>query len=169
MRIKILLLVLPFFAFASEHGGANYDIIERALNFLLFFGILLYFIAKPLKDLYQSRIDKIAAKLESIQEKLRASKLKKDDALKRVEEAKLNASSLVETARKEAVNLAQKVKKDAELEMANIQKSFKDQKDFEERKTTKNVVSEILNDIFASDSLKVDQKELINIILKKVG
>ena len=53
--------------------------------------------------------------------------------------------------------------------MANIQKSFKDQKDFEERKTTKNVVSEILNDIFASDSLKVDQKELINIILKKVG
>lgn len=115
MRIKILLLVLPFFAFASEHGGVNYDIIERALNFLLFFGILLYFIAKPLKDLYQSRIDKIAGKLESIQEKLRASKLKKDDALKRVEEAKLNASSLVETARKEAVNLAQKVKKTPSL------------------------------------------------------
>ena len=54
MRIKILLLVLPFFAFASEHGGVNYDITERALNFLLFFGILLYFVAKPLKDLYQS-------------------------------------------------------------------------------------------------------------------
>ena len=113
MRVKILLLtLLPVLGFASGHGGTNYDIIERALNFLLFFGILLYFIAKPLKQLYQSRIDAIAAKLESIQEKLRASQAKKDDVLKRVEEAKLNASSLIETARKEAVHLTEKVKKD---------------------------------------------------------
>ena len=34
---------------------------------------------------------------------------------------------------------------------------------------TKSVVNEILSDIFSSDSLKVDQKELVNIILKKVS
>ncbi|WP_295147778.1 F0F1 ATP synthase subunit B [uncultured Campylobacter sp.] len=170
MRVKILLLtLLPILGFASGHGGTNYDIIERALNFLLFFGILLYFIAKPLKQLYQSRIDAIAAKLESIQEKLRASQAKKDDVLKRVEEAKLNASSLIETARKEAAHLTEKVKKDTASEILNIEKSFKEQKEFEERKMTKGVVGEILDEIFAGDSLKVGQKELVNIILKKVS
>ncbi len=162
-------MVLPILAFASDHSGANYDIIERALNFLLFFSILIYFVAKPLKQLYLDRIANIANKLESIQEKLRASKAKKDDALKRVEEAKINAASLVETAKKEAQNLVQKVKKESELEIVNMERSFKDQKDFEERKMTKTVVNEILNEIFASDSLKIDQKELINIILKKVS
>ena len=39
MKIKILFfLALPFLAYASEHGGTNYDIVERTLNFLLFFG-----------------------------------------------------------------------------------------------------------------------------------
>ena len=107
MKIKILFfLALPFLAYASEHGGTNYDIVERTLNFLLFFAILVYFAAKPLKALYQSRIDRIANKLESIQEKLRESKAKKDDVLKRVEEAKQNANALIETAKKEAVNLS---------------------------------------------------------------
>jgi|GEM_PF-137177 len=138
-------------------------------NFLLFFAILVYFAAKPLKALYQSRIDRIANKLESIQEKLRDSKAKKDDALKRVEEAKQNANSLIETAKKEALNLAAKVKSDTQNDIVNLQKSYKEQKEFEERKMTKSVVNEILSDIFSSDSLKVDQKELVNIILKKVS
>jgi len=163
MKIKILFfLALPFLAYASEHGGTNYDIVERTLNFLLFFAILVYFAAKPLKALYQSRIDRI-------QEKLRESKAKKDDVLKRVEEAKQNANALIETAKKEAVNLAAKVKKEAQNDIANIEKGYKEQKEFEERKMTKGVVNEILSDIFSSDSLKVDQKELVNIILKKVS
>ena len=71
--------------------------------------------------------------------------------------------------KKEAVNLAAKVKKEAQNDIANIEKGYKEQKEFEERKMTKGVVNEILSDIFSSDSLKVDQKELVNIILKKVS
>jgi len=135
MKIKILFFIaLPFLAYASEHGGTNYDIVERTLNFLLFFGILVYFAAKPLRALYQSRIDGIANKLESIQEKLRDSKAKKYDALKRVEEAKQNANALIETAKKEAVNLVAKVKKETQNDIANIEKGYKEQKEFEERK-----------------------------------
>ncbi len=129
MKIKILFfLALPFLAYASGHGGTNYDIVERTLNFLLFFAILVYFAAKPLKALYQSRIDRISNKLESIQEKLRDSKAKKDDALKRVEEAKQNANSLIETAKKEALNLAAKVKSDVQNDIINLQKATKSKK-----------------------------------------
>ncbi|WP_169764559.1 F0F1 ATP synthase subunit B [Campylobacter mucosalis] len=168
MRKFTILLILPIFAFASS-SGTNYDIIERTLNFLLFFGILLYFAAKPLKQMYLNRINGIANKLETIQDKLQASKHKKDEAVKRVEEAKLNAASLIETARKEAVLISEKVKKDSEQEIANLEKSFKEQQEFEERKMTKVVVNEILNEVFVGDNLKVDQKELVNIILKKVS
>lgn len=165
--MRVLLFLLPVFALAQ--GEANYDIIERTLNFLLFFGILLYFIAKPLKQMYLNRISSIANRLENIAEKLRVSNRKKDDAIKRVDEAKINAASLIETAKKEAVLLAEKIKKDTQNEILNLEKSFKDQKEFEERKMTKAVVSELLNEIFDDKNLKVDQKELINIILKKVG
>lgn len=165
--MRVLLFLLPVFALAQ--GGTNYDIIERTLNFLLFFGILLYFIAKPLKQMYLNRITGIANRLESIAVKLRESNNKKDDAIKRVDEAKINAASFVETAKKEAVLLAEKIKKDTQNEILNLEKSFKDQKEFEERKMTKAVVSELLNEIFDDKNLKVDQKELINIILKKVG
>lgn len=169
MKFVLPLLALPALVFASAHGGTNYDIVERTLNFLLFFGILFYFIAKPLKQMYQDRINGIASKLETIQEKLKASKIKKDEALKRVEEAKINASNLIETAKKEALNLTAKVKKESEQEITNLEKSFKEQKEFEERKMTKQVVNEILTEIFDNNSLKVDQKELVNIILKKVS
>lgn len=168
MKRVAFLIALPLVIFASE-GEKNYDIVERVLNFLLFFGILLYFIAKPLKQMYLDRISGIANRLESIQEKLRSSQSKRDEALRRVEEAKVNAASLIETAKKEAVNIAEKVKKESINEIANLEKSYKDQKEFEERRVTKSVVAELLSDLFDDKNLKIDQKELINIILKKVS
>lgn len=166
--MRILLFLLPVFSIASSES-ANYDIVERTLNFLLFFGILLYFIAKPIKQMYLDRINSIATRLESIEEKLRVSKSKKDDVLKRVEEAKANAEALIETAKKEAILLSEKIKKESQNDILNLEKSFKEQKEFEERKMTKLVVSELLNEIFDDKNLKIDQKELINIVLKKVG
>lgn len=168
MKLIAPLIIFPAFVFAGT-AEPNYDIVERVLNFILFFSILTYFVAKPLKQLHFDRINKIANKLESIQEKLKTSRNKKDEAIKKVEEAKINAAALIETAQKEAINLAQKVKKESEQEIANIEKSFKEQKDFEERKMTKSVVNEILNEIFDKDSLKIDQKELVKIVLKKVS
>ena len=170
MKIKILFfLALPFLAYASEHGGTNYDIVERTLNFLLFFAILVYFAAKPLKALYQSRIDRIANKLESIQEKLRESKAKKDDVLKRVEEAKQNANALIETAKKEAVNLREKTKEATKFEIERLEKAYEEQKAFEERKIRKNVVTEILDGVFDEKSLEISQSNLIKIIQKKAS
>lgn len=165
--MKKMLILLPIFCLAAD--GHNYDIVERTLNFLLFFGILAYFIAKPLKQMYLGRIDSIANRLESIEEKLRLSKSKKDEMIRKVEEAKINAANLIQTAKKEADLLCQKVKTDSQNEILNLEKAFAEQKDFEQRKMTRAVVSELLGELFSQDSLKVDQNEFINIILKKVG
>ena len=165
MRSKILLLLCPFVLMADD----GYDIVPRTINFIVFAAILYYFIANPIKNAYKGRIAGIAARLDNIEQKLKDSKAKKDDALRRVEEAKANAASLVETARKEAVLISERIKEETRQEVANLEKSFQDQKEFEKRRMVKSVVGEILNEIFASDSVKMDQSELINIMLKRVG
>ena len=165
MKSKILLLLFPFVLMAD--GG--YDIVPRTINFIIFAGILYYLIANPVKNAYKGRIEGIAARLDNIEQKLKESKAKKDDAIKRVEEAKANADSLVETARKEAFLISERTKEETMQEIVNLEKSFQDQKEFEKRRMVKSVVGEILNEIFASDSVKMDQSELINIMLKRVG
>ena len=165
MKSKILLLLFPFVLMAD--GG--YDIVPRTINFIIFAAILYYLIANPVKNAYKGRIESIAARLDNIEQKLKESKAKKDDAIKRVEEAKANADSLEETARKEAFLISERIKEETMQEIVNLEKSFQDQKEFEKRRMVKSVVGEILNEIFASDSVKMDQSELINIMLKRVG
>jgi len=165
MKSKILLLLFPFVLMAD--GG--YDIVPRTINFIIFAAILYYLIANLVKNAYKGRIESIAARLDNIEQKLKESKAKKDDAIKRVEEAKANADSLVETARKEAFLISERIKEETMQEIVNLEKSFQDQKEFEKRRMVKSVVGEILNEIFASDSVKMDQSELINIMLKRVG
>ena len=150
-------------------ADGGYDIVPRTINFIVFAAILYYFIANTIKNAYKGRIAGIAARLDNIEQKLKDSKAKKDDALRRVEEAKANAASLVETARKEAILISERIKEETRQEVANLEKSFQDQKEFEKRRMVKSVVGEILNEIFASDSVKMDQSELINIMLKRVG
>ena len=159
MKSKILLLLFPFVLMAD--GG--YDIVPRTINFIIFAAILYYLIANPVKNAYKGR------RLDNIEQKLKGSKAKKDDAIKRVEEAKANADGLVETARKEAFLISERIKEETMQEIVNLEKSFQDQKEFEKRRMVKSVVGEILNEIFASDSVKMDQSELINIMLKRVG
>ena len=165
MKSKILLLLFPFVLMAD--GG--YDIVPRTINFIIFAAILYYLIANPVKNAYKGRIESIAARLDNIEQKLKESKAKKDDAIKRVEEAKANADGLVETARKEAFLISERIKEETMQEIVNLEKSFQDQKEFEKRRMVKSVVGEVLNEIFASDSVKMDQSELINIMLKRVG
>lgn len=150
-------------------ADGGYDIVPRTINFIIFAAILYYLIANPVKNAYKGRIEGIAARLDNIEQKLKESKAKKDDAIKRVEEAKANADSLVETARKEAFLISERIKEETMQEIVNLEKSFQDQKEFEKRRMVKSVVGEILNEIFASDSVKMDQSELINIMLKRVG
>ena len=63
----------------------------------------------------------------------------------------------------------EKVKNETKQELLNLEKSFQEQKEFEQRRMVKLVVSDVLNEIFSSDNIKIEQNELIDIVLKKVG
>ena len=63
MKIFILGVFLAPVSLFAVSGGTDYDIVPRTVNFLIFFAILLYFVAKPAKEFYKNRISKIASRL----------------------------------------------------------------------------------------------------------
>jgi len=170
---KIALTILslcPVFLLASGgEGPKNFDILERTVNFLIIFGILFYLVKNPVKNAYNGRIKAIEDSLNAASQKLTDSKLAKEQAVKDLETAKARAINLIEIAKKESVNIQEKVKNSTKFELELLEKSFEEQKQFEERKMKKAIVSEILNDVFSEDALKLDQKDLINLVQKKVG
>ena len=169
MKKYLLLFIVPAFVLASgEHGGAkDYDVLWRSINFILFFGILFYLLKGPVKAAYQARIDGIASRLEANQKILKESAARKEQAKKDLEEAKVQGAALIETAKKETFFAAEKIKNAAEQEISNLQKSFDEQKDFEARKIKKEVVGEILRDVFEADAVKLSQDKLVQIVEKK--
>jgi F-type H+-transporting ATPase subunit b len=164
------MFVAPMVLLASggEEGGAT-DIIPRTINFLIFAAILYYYVADAAKQWYLGRKNDIANKLDSIQVKLKESHGKKEQALQKVEEAKANARALVDTAKKEAVLLSEKVALEADQEIENLEKSFQDRVLIERRKMQRNIVNEILDEMFKEGSISLDNDEIVKIVNKKVA
>ena len=164
-----LILFIPAFALASPNADASTDIIPRTINFLIFAGILYYLVAGAAKSFYFGRKERIAKQLDSIQTKLKESNLKKEEALQKVEEAKSNVRMLLETAKKEAVLASEKIALDAVLEMDNLEKAFNDKTNIERRQMQRAIVNEVLDELFKEGSIALDEKEMVNIIAKKVA
>jgi F-type H+-transporting ATPase subunit b len=166
----VVLLTIPLLAFASG-GGAEGELLKRVINFLLFAGLLYYVLVNKFKiqNFFKNRKNAIADKLNAIQEKLKESKNQKALALEKLEEAKINAKSILETSKKEEKLLLAKIDSDTKAEIENLEKSYKDQMDIERRKMVRQVVNEVLDDLFSSNSINIDRDKFVNIIMKKVA
>lgn len=170
MRRLLILSILPIVAFASSGGGSGEtDILPRAVNFLIFAAIFYYLLADHAKKFFGGRIQDISHKLDSIQEKLKESKNRKEEAILKVEDAKNSAKTIVATAKKEAQLLSEKIAKDTKNEIENILKGYDERMEIEQRKVSRAVVQEIIEEIFAKDSVSINQSELVDILKKKVA
>jgi F-type H+-transporting ATPase subunit b len=172
MKLRyILLLLAPALLLANSGGGehGSTDIVPRAINFIIFASILYYLLADHVKNAYKGRIAGIADRLNSIQVKVKESVTAKQNAQAKVEEAKANALSLVETSKKEAQLLSQKVASDTEIELQNLEKAFKEKTDVEKRRMARDVVASVLDEMFDKDSISLDKEELVKIVMKKVA
>ncbi|MBM0636542.1 F0F1 ATP synthase subunit B [Campylobacter sp. VicNov18] len=168
-KLNYIVLLLPLYAFSASNGNGEYDIVSRTINFLIFIAILYYFAATPFKNFYKNRILKISFKLDEIQKKLLESKAKKLDTMKKLEEAKANSAAALVTAKKEAEILVQNIKKETQDELDLLQKHFEDQKNYELRKMEKELVSDVLKEIFIDPNMTLKQNEIIELMMKKVS
>ena len=167
----MLLLILPIFVYASgtSGGSESTDIIPRTVNFLIFAAILYYFVANPIKDFFTGRKNSIAGRLNSIQEKLKESNNQKIEAKELIEKAKIEAKSIMEVTKDETKILNAKILENLKMDMENLDKGFDDQTSIEQRKMTRSVILEVLDEVFAKDSLLLKKDELLDIVMKKVA
>lgn len=81
-RILLLGLALAPVALFANSQGAETDIVQRTVNFLIFAGILWYLLADKIKAFFAERSLSIQAELDKVQDTLKASQDKVTDAQK---------------------------------------------------------------------------------------
>lgn len=164
----IFVSFLPSMVFAAG-GSGDYDILPRAVNFLIFVAILVYLLKNPAKNFYRNRITKIASRLEDIQKRVLDSKNKKLEMMKQLEDAKKEAANAVEFAQKEAEILSEKIKKETKNELLLLERYFEEQKEYEQGKMQKDVVASVLSQMLDAKDNELSQDEILAIMLKKVS
>lgn len=155
--------------FASDGGSSETDFIPRVVNFIIFAVIVYNLLADKVKDFFEGRKAEIAGKLESVQDKVKASKKQKDEALAKVKDAKRVAEEIISTTKKEVIVISENIAKNTETDLDILTKHHKEQKELEQRKMTKEVVDDVLKEMFDEGAIAINEKEFINIILKRIA
>lgn len=169
-KIIATLLMVTGVAFASGGAGTGEtDIIQRAVNFAIFAGILYYLLAEPMKAYFSGRSKQIADELEKVQERLRDSKRAREAAEQKIEDAKKFAEDLMATAKKENKILNERIMQQCEADLENITKQNAGLMGLEQRKMVREVVDAVMDDVLAEESAGFDKKMMAQIILKKVA
>ncbi len=177
-----LMVIMSGLAYASggeghaDSGVLLKDFLYRVFNFAIVVGILVYFLAKPLKKGLAGRRDEIAAALaESEQVKLAAeAKFAEYDqklatanaeiaeistAIKR--EGELEKEKIIASARETAIKIEQDAEKAAALEIAKARKELQT----EAVRLSVELAEELLKANFTSE----DDTRLIDEYMQKVG
>ncbi|MFA9373352.1 F0F1 ATP synthase subunit B [Poseidonibacter sp.] len=168
-KFLLLGLALAPVALLASSEGAETDIVQRTVNFVIFAGILWYLLADKIKAYFAERSLSIQAELDKVQDTLKASKDKVSDAQKQLEDAKRLAAEIVENAKSDIDSVKEKVSIAVDSDIANLEKNLDEMMKVETSKAKKQVVAEVLEDLLKSDNIKLTQDELANIVLKKVA
>lgn len=170
-KLMMIMLLASVSLFASsgggEHGGT--DIVPRTLNFLIFAGILWYLLAKPVKQFFVGRTEEIASRLNSVQDKLRESKEKKEAAEAAVEEAKRFADELHATTEREKEVLRKQIEVQCDNDAVVMEKQVEGKEVLAKRQMVRDVVEATLADVTAQSGAALERSRIAEIISKKVA
>ncbi|HIP20717.1 MAG TPA: F0F1 ATP synthase subunit B [Sulfurimonas sp.] len=168
-RILVLILMMSTYAFASEAGHGETDIVQRTVNFLLFAGLVWYLVGEPAKNFFASRSQAIADELKKVQEKLNESVALKKEALAKISDAEKFAKELEVTAKKENKILNDNIMTQCELDLETLTKQGSSTREYAQRKMVRDVVEDIITETLAQSSSSFDKEAMANVILKKVA
>ncbi len=173
------LLIVPAVLMASggEHETSRYfaqtgrhsDFIPRIFNFAVFFGLLYYLVASPIKDFFKGRKEGIAAQLNEIESKLQAAKDLEKSAMKALAESEAKAREIIDDGKKEAALLAKRLEESRAKDLEILEKLHEERMEHEERRMVKETISSVLNDNITGDDIPLSEKQVVEIIARKVA
>ncbi len=173
------LLVLPALLLASggEHEvsryfvqtGREYDFGPRIFNFLVFAGLIYYLVASPIKDFFTGRTEGIAGQLNEIESKLQEAKEAQKSAEQAVLESEAKAKEIIEDSKKEADLLAQRMDENRLHDLELLEKLYEERIEHDERRMVKETIDAVLNENITADDIPLSEKQVVEIIAKKVA
>ncbi|WP_231265341.1 F0F1 ATP synthase subunit B [Helicobacter pylori] len=166
MVLGFLIVLSPLCATGLDISQT--DIIERSLNFLLFAGILWYFLAKKLRSFLHSKSLEISKRLEEIQAQLKVSKENKKKLLKELEQAKEKAELIISDANKEAYTITQKYELQTKMDVENLIKNSKALMDLEVKKIKRELVESVFTDLRESKKVSFNVQDCVNILKQRL-
>ncbi len=166
MVLGFLILLSPLCATGLDISQT--DIIERSLNFLLFAGILWYFLAKKLRSFLHSKSLEISKRLEEIQAQLKVSKENKKKLLKELEQAKEKAELIISDANKEAYTITQKYELQTKMDVENLIKNSKALMDLEVKKIKRELVESVFKDLRENKKVSFNAQDCVNILKQRL-
>ena len=164
----ILSCVAPLALFAND-ANVETDILERTVNFLIFISIFYYLLAEKVKIFFANRTNSIQAELDKVQDILKASETKINNAKNELEDSKKLANEIVELATLDISSIKTSIEENIKQEIAHLSKGFDDKTELETKKVKTMVVNEILEELLSSDNIAISQDDLVNIVIKKVA
>ena len=164
----ILFCVAPLSLFASD-ASIETDILQRTVNFLIFIAILYYLLADKARAFFVDRTTSIQSELDKVQQVLKESAMKVQNAKNEVKNAQKIANEIVESANADIGSIKKSIENKVDQEIEHLSKNFDNKIEVETRKVKKEVVSEILDELLSSNDVISSQDELANIVLNKVA
>ena len=166
-----LLVIAPLALLANSaaHGEVETDILQRTVNFLIFAAIVYYLLADKLKAFFSDRTKSIQTELDKVQDMLKASETKINDAKAELENAKKVAQELVVSANADIESIKSKIEASVEQEIANLSKSFDEKTELERRRVKKEVVQSVLDQLMSDKNIALSNEDLAQVVLKKVA
>jgi F-type H+-transporting ATPase subunit b len=162
--------MISTYALASSGAeGGGTDIIQRTVNFLLFFGLVWYLVAEPAKNYFAARSQGISDELQKVQDKLSESVSLKKEALTKISDAEKFAEELVTVSKRENKIINDNIMLQCEADLETIAKQNTSLMEFEQRKMVRTVVQDVLSEVLSQSSDSFDKEAMASVILKKVA
>ena len=161
--------MISTYAFASEAGHGESDIVQRTVNFLLFAGLVWYLVGEPAKAYFASRSQGIADELKKVQDKLGETVSLKKEALTKISDAEKFAEELAVTVKKENKIINDNIMAQCESDLETLTKHGATTRDYAQRKMVRGVVEDVITETLAQSSGDFDKEAMANVILKKVA
>ena len=172
MKHILIMTMMAALALATDHTATaevETDIVARTVNFLIFAGIVYYLIAEPVKAFFTGRTQGIASELEKVQDRLKESKLAKEAANAKIDDAKILAEEIMSSCKKENVIINEKMASQLDFDLNNLEKQQEDTMGLDKRQMVRTLVEDVLSDALNEDASVLDKNVFADIILKKVA
>ncbi len=128
--ISVIFVFIPVVSFAAESSGIEPRMGWRIINFVVFVGILYYFLRKPVAEFFRTRKETIKEELEEAERlQIEAEKLL-EETKEKLDKLELEIKNILDTFDSMAKNEREQILKEVEVAIKRILKSVEEEKAF---------------------------------------